>query len=187
MPLGWVVKALFEKLGLTFELPELPTPAMPTMPSFDFPKIHISCFNRDTYGLDEKCFNLPGFELGQLRMLCPQEAFLPELTSVSSTGPCKTLIWELRMLFQLRRFLHLLFRQQIQDLRGVHGYLFIFRGADKLGFFDRTGIRQGDRERCSIQWLDGPRRRGGLVDDLVVGLLHCELRLEDLLLSQLIP
>ena len=91
MPLGLVVKALFEKLGLiTFELPGLPTPAMPTMLSFDFPKIHISCFNRDTYGLDERCFNLPGFSLGQLRMLCPQESFLPELTSVSSTGPCKT-------------------------------------------------------------------------------------------------
>ena len=28
-------------------------------------------------------------------------------------------IWELRMLFQLRRFLHLLFRQQIQEQRGV--------------------------------------------------------------------
>jgi len=81
-------------------------------------------------------------------------------------------IWELRMLFQLRRFLHLLFRQQIQEQRGVHGYLFIFRGADKLGLFDRTCIRQGDRERCSIQWLDGPRRRGGLVDDLVVGRLR---------------
>ena len=56
--------------------------------------------------------------------------------------------------------------------RSVHGYLFIFRGADKLGLFDRTCIRQGDRERCSIQWLDGPRRRGGLVDDLVVGRLR---------------
>ena len=54
----------------------------------------------------------------------------------------------------------------------VHGYLFIFRGVDKLGLFDRTCIRQGDRERCSIQWLDGPRRRGGLVDDLVVGRLR---------------
>ena len=75
-PLGWAVEALFKKLGLTFELPWLPTPAMPTVPSFNFRGIHISCFNRHTYGLDEKCFNLPGFSLGLLRTMCPRESFL---------------------------------------------------------------------------------------------------------------
>jgi len=85
IPVGWAVEALFKKLGFTFELPGLPTPAMPTVPSFNFRGIHISCFSRPfsrhTYnGLDEKCFNLPGFSLGRLRMMCPRESFLPELT-----------------------------------------------------------------------------------------------------------
>eukprot|EP00964_Phaeocystis_antarctica_P039468 scaffold22580_cov76-Phaeocystis_antarctica.AAC.1 len=86
VPLGWAVKDLFAKLGLglTFELPGLDTPAMPTVPSFDFPGIHISCFNKYSSAsfvgqrppprfLDEKCFNLPGFSLGQLRLWCPQK------------------------------------------------------------------------------------------------------------------
>ena len=79
-PLGDVVKAMFAKLGITFELPGLPTPAIPMVPSFSFPGIHISCSHRTvaygtfrgfyhaTYGLHERCFNLPGFSLGQLRL-----------------------------------------------------------------------------------------------------------------------
>ena len=95
MPLGWAVEALFKKLGLTFELPVLDTPAMPTVPSFDFPGIHISCFNRYSLApfsnsavfLEERCFNLPGFSLGQLRLGCPQEPqawFSPEHCSWSA-------------------------------------------------------------------------------------------------------
>jgi hypothetical protein len=88
-------------------------------------------------------------------------------------------IWELRMLFQLRRVLQLLFRH-IQQQRGVHGHDFTFRRADKLCLLHRIWLRQVDRERRSIQWLDGPQRRGGLVDELVVGLFHGAFRLEDL-------
>jgi len=49
----------------------------------------------------------------------------------------------------------------------AHGHLFTFRRADKLCRFHRIVLRQTDRERRSIQWLGGPQRRGGLVDDLV--------------------